>query len=109
MVSINAYILLQKAATISLQKWDAVSKQEIQRKINEIKYLSSQKKVPRLSLRKEVIPQVITSFEEVLSISFDNTNTGLCFILLKSEKGKGTINISPCSYIIPHLILLIIP
>jgi len=55
MVSINAYILLQKAATISLQKWDAVSKQEIQRKINEIKYLSSQKKVPRLSLRKEVI------------------------------------------------------
>lgn len=55
MVSINAYILLQKAAAISQQKWDAVSKQEIQKKINEIKYLSSQKKVPRLSLRKEVI------------------------------------------------------
>ncbi|MDP3989609.1 MAG: hypothetical protein Q8Q01_00190 [archaeon] len=55
MVSINAYLLLQKAATISQQKWDAVSKQEIQKKINEIKYLSSQKKVPKLSLRKEVI------------------------------------------------------
>jgi len=55
MVSINAYLLLQKAATISQQKWDAISKQEIQKKINEIKYLSSQKKVPKLSLRKEVI------------------------------------------------------
>ena len=47
--------LLIKAAQIAQREREVFSKQEIIQKINEIKYLSSQKKVPKLTLRKEII------------------------------------------------------
>jgi len=47
--------LLNKAALISRQQKESFSKPEILKKVNEIKYLSGQRKVPRLTLRKEII------------------------------------------------------
>lgn len=47
--------LLVKAATYYRRQKESVSKMEIRKKINEIKYLSAQKKVPKISLRKEII------------------------------------------------------
>ncbi len=55
MSSLRARQLLIKAAEIANRQKEAFSKPEIVEKINEIKYLSSQKKVPRLTLRKEII------------------------------------------------------
>jgi len=47
--------LLVTAARARQEKVEKISKKEIQHKIDEIKYLSSQKKVPKLTLRKEII------------------------------------------------------
>lgn len=47
--------LLQTTATLYKLEKESFSRTEIVKKINEIKYLSGQKKVPRLSLRKEVV------------------------------------------------------
>ncbi len=47
--------LLVKTASYYQRQKEAVSKTEIRKKINEIKYLSAQKKVPKISLRKEII------------------------------------------------------
>lgn len=55
MNSLPAKMLLAKAAKIADSKRQTVSKEEIVAKLNEIKYLSSQKKVPKLTLRKEMI------------------------------------------------------
>jgi len=44
-----------KTAEISQRQRQDFSKMEIVQKINEIKYLSSQKKIPKLTLRKEII------------------------------------------------------
>src|SRR3989344_7429436 len=55
MGSFKAMLLLMKVARISEQQQFSFSKQEIISKINEIKYLSSQKKVPKLTLRKEIL------------------------------------------------------
>jgi hypothetical protein len=55
MASLTAYNLLVKAARVSMKREEAFSKKEISKKLNEIKYLASQKKVPKLSLRKEII------------------------------------------------------
>jgi len=55
MGSFKAMLLLMKVARISEQQQFSFSKQEIVSKINEIKYLSSQKKVPKLTLRKEIL------------------------------------------------------
>ncbi len=47
--------LLQKTAALFQREKESFSKTEIVKKINEIKYLSAQKKIPKLSLRKEII------------------------------------------------------
>lgn len=55
MSSSKARQLLLAAAYLYKHEREHFSKDEIIQKINEIKYLSAQKKVPRLSLRKEII------------------------------------------------------
>ena len=55
MSSLRARQLLQKAAKEQNITKHTFSKKEIQDKINEIKYLSSQKTVPKLTLRKEIM------------------------------------------------------
>ena len=49
MTNLSAQELLVKAAKFSQQKVEAFSRKEIVEKINEIKYLSAQKKIPRLT------------------------------------------------------------
>jgi len=51
----SAMQLLVAAARQSQKKTESFNTDEIKKKLNEIKYLSSQKKVPKLSLRKEII------------------------------------------------------
>lgn len=55
MSSLHAIQLLTSAARLAREEQEIVSKVEINKKLQDIKYLSSQKKVPRLSLRKEII------------------------------------------------------
>src|SRR3989344_7259305 len=55
MSSLKAMQLLSKAASIAQGERETFSRDGVSKKIQDIKYLSSQKKVPRLSLRKEVI------------------------------------------------------
>ena len=52
---LQAYQLLLNAARIFDAQRRTFSTLEIAKRINEIKYLSAQKKIPRLSLRKEII------------------------------------------------------
>lgn len=47
--------LLTKAAKVQRNMKEKISRKEIEHKISEIKYLASQKDVPKLSLRKEII------------------------------------------------------
>ncbi len=72
MSSLKAIQLLSKAALIAKEERKTFSGEGISKKIQDIKYLSSQKKVPRLSLRKEVILlenqlQKVVEVEEKLS------------------------------------------
>lgn len=55
MVSLRSKQLLINAAKTRKTMKENVSKKEIKQKISEIKYLASQKNVPKLSLRKEII------------------------------------------------------
>ena len=55
MASFRTIQLLSKISSIAQREKESFSKPEIIKKINEIKYLSSQKKVPKLTLRKEII------------------------------------------------------
>src|SRR3989344_8505148 len=55
MVSLQFYDLMMKVASASERRKELFSREEISKKINEIKYLSAQKKIPRLTLRKEII------------------------------------------------------
>ena len=55
MNSLRARQLLFSVASLYSKQREAFSKEEIVKKINEIKYLSSQKKVPKLSIRKEIV------------------------------------------------------
>lgn len=55
MASLQALQLLTNAAHLAQKQKESFSKPEILQKINEIKYLTGQKKVPKLTLRKEVI------------------------------------------------------
>ena len=52
---IKAVQLLHKVAQEYQLQRTTFSRQEIVKKLNEIKYLSAQRKVPRLTLRKEII------------------------------------------------------
>lgn len=47
--------LLQKVAVRYIRERQNYSKEEIVSKINEIKYLAAQKKVPKLTLRKDIV------------------------------------------------------
>ena len=55
MSSLHAIQLLTTAARLARDEQESFSKVEITKKLQDIKYLSSQKKVPRLSLRKDII------------------------------------------------------
>jgi hypothetical protein len=55
MVTITTQNLLLRAAHQYVDKRKSFSKEEIVKRINQIKYLSEQKKVPKLTLRKEII------------------------------------------------------
>jgi len=55
MSSLQAIQLLTTAARIAQEEQTSFSKEGIMKKLQELKYLSAQKKVPRLSLRKEII------------------------------------------------------
>lgn len=55
MSTFQALELVKKIATIVHQEQESISREEITKKINEIKYLSAQKKLPKLTLRKEII------------------------------------------------------
>ena len=52
MTSFRTIQLLGRIASVAQHEKESFSKLEIVKKINEIKYLSSQKKVPKLTLRK---------------------------------------------------------
>ncbi|MEK6905170.1 MAG: hypothetical protein AABX24_02090 [Nanoarchaeota archaeon] len=55
MSSLHAIQLLTAAARLARDEKESFSKEDINKKLQDIKYLSSQKKVPRLSLRKDII------------------------------------------------------
>ncbi len=55
MSSLHTLQLLTTAARLAQDERESFSKIEIAKKLQDIKYLSSQKKVPRLSLRKDII------------------------------------------------------
>ncbi len=55
MTSLQAFQLLVTAAKVDRKIRETYSRREIAKKMNEIKYLSAQKKIPRLTLRKEVL------------------------------------------------------
>ena len=65
---LKARQLLVKAAQMSLKEREIFSKERLVQRLQEIKYLGSQKKVPKITLRKEII-----HLEEDLSglFSFD--------------------------------------
>ncbi len=52
---LNAYKLLTLTAQEYRKEKDTVSREEIVKRLNEIKYLAAQKNLPRLSLRKEMV------------------------------------------------------
>ncbi len=71
MSSLKARQLLVKAAQMSLKEREIFSKERVAQRLQEIKYLASQKKVPKITLRKEVIHleedlEGIFNFDEVL-------------------------------------------
>lgn len=55
MSSLHAIYFLGTAAKFARSEHETVPKSDIVKKLQDIKYLSSQKKVPKLSLRKEII------------------------------------------------------
>ena len=55
MTSLQAFQFLVTAAKVDQKLKQTFSRIEITKKLNEIKYLSAQKKVPKLSLRKEIL------------------------------------------------------
>ena len=54
-MSLKAQQFLSLAAHFSQRERELISRQEISHKLNEIKYLAAQRKVPKLSLRKEIV------------------------------------------------------
>lgn len=52
---LKAQQLMLSAAKFYTQERTVFSKEDIVKKLNDIKYLSAQKKIPRLSLRKEIL------------------------------------------------------
>ncbi len=55
MASLQALHFLVTAARLDQKSRSSYSRAEIVKKLNEVKYLSAQKKIPRLSLRKEIL------------------------------------------------------
>ena len=55
MVSLQMHSLLAKVAAVSELQKKTISRIEITQKINELKYLSAQRNIPRMTLRKELI------------------------------------------------------
>ncbi len=71
MASLLAQQLLTKLSNLSLKEREVLSKDEIIKIISEIKYLTSQKKIPKITLRKEIVHlenhlQGVFSLEETL-------------------------------------------
>lgn len=55
MSTFQAQQLLATISQLAQRQQQAFSREEIKKKIQEIKYLSAQKKIPQLSLRKEIV------------------------------------------------------
>lgn len=55
MAALKSKALLKKLSRLNQKQKQSFSKDEILKKVNEIKYLSSQKRVPKISLRKEIL------------------------------------------------------
>ena len=77
--AIRAKKLLQSVASAQQDRIQNINKDEISKKIGEIKYLSTQKNVPRLSLRKEIV-----HLEQKLKHVFDLEEK-----LLKNEESES--------------------
>ncbi|NQV91682.1 hypothetical protein HQ489_04365 [Candidatus Woesearchaeota archaeon] len=54
MIPLRTYILLSTLAVEYQNEIESFNRQEISKKINEIKYLAGQKNVPKLTLRREI-------------------------------------------------------
>ncbi len=67
MRSFLAYLVLRRSAVGYMRRKRSFSKTEITKQINEIKYLSAQKKVPQITLRKQV-NQLETKLKEIVHL-----------------------------------------
>tara|TARA_Y100000034_G_C6821595_1_gene370074 strand:+ start:205 stop:981 length:777 start_codon:yes stop_codon:yes gene_type:complete len=92
MGSWKTQIFLTKLSKLSHQQKRSFSKQEIIKKMNEIKYLSAQKKVPKLTLRKEIL-HLETKLEGIFQL--ENK-------LLKSKKHES-VKVTSLKRQITHL------
>lgn len=88
---LRAQQLLYKVASSHQQKVERFSRREIIEKINEIKYLSSQKKVPKLTLRKEIMhleSQLGSIFEIEKALLQQKQNESMKIAGLKRQIGQ---------------------
>jgi len=83
MPSLKAYQLLINASKQSEEKEIGASPEDLKRRLNEIKYLISQKTIPRLSLRKEVL-ELEQGLKGMISVDQE----------LKQKKSRGTLKIA---------------
>ena len=54
MIPLRTFTLLNTLAVEYQRELESFNRQEISKKINEIKYLAGQKRVPKLTLRREI-------------------------------------------------------
>ncbi len=80
MSSLQAQALLRRVAALYGQKKIDIPKGKIKEKIKNLKYLSSQKKVPKLSLRKEIL-HLESQLDEIFKIEK---------VLLKKRKDEAS-------------------
>ncbi|MBT4604036.1 hypothetical protein HOC01_00215 [archaeon] len=101
MTSLRTRQLLSTAARIKKDEAQSLSRDEISKKIDEIKYLSSKKNVPKLSLRKEIlhlekqlgslfnIEKKLLRKEEHESIRVSNLKRQVTLLKTKIEKSSN--------------------
>lgn len=88
MSSLKAQQLLLNAATIYFDERQTLPKVDILKRIQEIKYLSSQKKIPKLSLRKEILQleqQLQRTFKIEAKLQFRGNQESLQIASLRSQ------------------------
>ena len=83
MPSLKAYQLLINASKQSEERELGASPEEVKRRVDEIKYLISQKTIPRLSLRKEIL-ELEQELKGIITVDQE----------LKQKKERGTLKIA---------------